>query len=1074
MLDNKAIWPGWETVRLIGRGSFGTVYEIERKLFDEVEKSALKVISVPQNESDIEEMYNDGYDSESITSTFNSHLKNIVAEYSLMKKMSGCHNIVTCDDVRYLQHDDGIGWDIYIKMELLTPLVKALPEGFFEELVVNLAKDLCNALVYCKKYDIVHRDIKPQNIFVSENGEYKLGDFGIAKTVEKTMGGTKIGTYKYMAPEVYNNQPYGSAADIYSLGLVLYWLLNERRMPFMPLPPAKLKSGAEEEARNRRLSGEALPAPKNGSKELKEIVLKACAYDVNSRYTSAAEMLADLEKIDCGAVAQQPEVVDESFLLTLSQKDEVEEDGTVSLFTRRSEPKQSELKQEEKTESPISVTVPVANTAKTEEPSVVKESTPPIEQSGEKEKTTDNTAIKKGLIIGAIILVAAIIVFLLLRGCDDTEPGGSGDKSTETVSETASEIVSDTSTEESFVPSVSDESIDESVPEENSSEDEQHTHSYSSRWKSNETAHWYECSCGEKSELAEHAWSEWVITKEATETSTGSKERSCSYCRYSETATIPMLSHTHSYSSGWKSNETAHWHECSCGEKNSVDTHAYGAWKTITAATETKEGEQERTCTKCNYKETAVIPVLSHKHSYSTSWKSNATAHWHECSCGEKSSVDVHSYGAWKTVTAATETKEGKQEHTCTKCSYKETATIPVLEHVHSYSSSWKSNDTSHWKECSCGEKSSVDVHSYGAWKTITAATETKEGKQERTCTKCSYKETAVIPVLEHKHSYSTSWKSNGTSHWQECSCGEKGNTSNHSFKAWENVKNATCTEAGEKTRACSVCGYEESQATAKSKHALNMEKHDINYHWYVCTTCGYEDTKTSHSAGNWVTVKQATCTGRGEQQRSCTVCGYVIETKTVNIVSHNYINGYCSYCYKLQSEGLDIRIETVNGKEEAAVYGIGTCTDTDIHIPAKYNGVPVVRIEDSAFLGCHSLTSITIPGSVTTIGDEAFAACNNLTSIIISDGVTILGDGAFVFCTSLTSITIPDSVTTIGSSAFFSCFSFDKVVFEDTTGWYTTETEGASSGTDVDVADPATAAKYLKGTYSGYYWYKK
>jgi len=387
MLDNKAIWPGWETVRLIGRGSFGTVYEIERKLFDEVEKSALKVISIPQNESDIEEMYNDGYDSESITSTFNSHLKNIVAEYSLMKKMSGCHNIVTCDDVRYVQHDDGIGWDIYIKMELLTPLVKALPEGFFEELVVNLAKDLCNALVYCKKYDIVHRDIKPQNIFVSENGEYKLGDFGIAKTVEKTMGGTKIGTYKYMAPEVYNNQPYGSAADIYSLGLVMYWLLNERRMPFMPLPPAKLKSGAEEEARNRRLSGETLPAPKNGSKALKEIVLKACAYDVNSRYTSAAEMLADLEKIDCVATAQLPEVVDESFLHSVAQNDELEEEGTVSLFTRKRETTQRLVAEDGKVKTPASVVEPVTETAKQNETPAVKETVTPVKQPEEKEET---------------------------------------------------------------------------------------------------------------------------------------------------------------------------------------------------------------------------------------------------------------------------------------------------------------------------------------------------------------------------------------------------------------------------------------------------------------------------------------------------------------------------------------------------------------------------------------------------------------------------------------------------------------------------------------------------------------
>ena len=299
-MDNqrKATWPGWETVRLIGRGSFGAVYEIQRRVFDDTEKAALKVISIPQNSGDIDEMYNDGYSEEDITETFQSHLKSIVAEYSLMRKLNGNNNVVHCDDVKYIQHEDGVGWDIFIKMELLTPLMKALPEKIPEETVIKVAKDMCAALMECKKFDVVHRDIKPQNIFVSPNGEYKLGDFGIAKTVERTMGGTKIGTYKYMAPEVYNNQPYGSGADIYSLGLVMYWMLNERRMPFMPLPPAKLMAGMEENARERRFSGEAIPAPKNGSEKLQRIVLKACAFDPKERYASPAEMLEELTALN--------------------------------------------------------------------------------------------------------------------------------------------------------------------------------------------------------------------------------------------------------------------------------------------------------------------------------------------------------------------------------------------------------------------------------------------------------------------------------------------------------------------------------------------------------------------------------------------------------------------------------------------------------------------------------------------------------------------------------------------------------------------------------------------------------
>jgi serine/threonine protein kinase len=328
-LDPKAVWPGWKTVKLIGKGSFGTVYEIERQDFDHLEKAALKVISIPQNDSDLDDLYDSGYDEASVTATFKSHLKSIVNEYSLMREMNGTANVVNCDDYRVVQRDEGIGWDIYIKMELVTPITKAVPLVPSDEQVVRIGEDMCQALILCGKYGIIHRDIKPQNIFVSKNGDYKLGDFGIAKTVEKTTGGTKIGTYKYMAPEVYNNQPYNQTVDIYSLGLVLHWLLNEHRQPFVPLPPVTPTASLEEEARLRRFKGEPVPAPAHGSEELKQIVLKACAYDPKERYQSAEEMLEDLENLGVLKTSQRtvPKVVD-----VIKAPETSEERNRASLF----------------------------------------------------------------------------------------------------------------------------------------------------------------------------------------------------------------------------------------------------------------------------------------------------------------------------------------------------------------------------------------------------------------------------------------------------------------------------------------------------------------------------------------------------------------------------------------------------------------------------------------------------------------------------------------------------------------------------------------------------------------------
>ena len=300
-------WPGWETVRRIGSGGFGTVYEIQQDIYGDVEKAALKVITIPHCEDEVDYLRCKGLTDDNITQTFHRQVADISREYKLMAKMRDNPNVVRCDDFRDIPHEDGLCWDIYIKMELLTPLMKCLDKVQTEEQIRRLGMDMCNALVACQEKNIIHRDIKPQNIFLSDKGQFKLGDFGIARTAERTTRATAgIGTYSYMAPEVEKNEAYGKTADIYSLGLVLYWLLNERRSPFEPLPPAVPGYGDEENARNRRFSGEQIPAPKNGSEELKAIVLKACAYDPRERYQSAKDMLSALEalKVDTAPVEE--------------------------------------------------------------------------------------------------------------------------------------------------------------------------------------------------------------------------------------------------------------------------------------------------------------------------------------------------------------------------------------------------------------------------------------------------------------------------------------------------------------------------------------------------------------------------------------------------------------------------------------------------------------------------------------------------------------------------------------------------------------------------------------------------
>ena len=305
----EPIFGEWSIVREIGEGSFGKVFEIERRDFGYTYKAALKAITIPQSRSEIERIADDGMDPESVTAYFRGFVQELVEEFRIMSKLKGESNIVSYEDHRVIEHTDEIGWDVFIRMELLTPLTKYAKEyGISRADVIRLGIDICSALELCRKNNIIHRDIKPENIFVSENGKFKLGDFGIAKTVEKTTGGlSKKGTYTYMAPEVYKGEAYGASVDIYSLGIVLYRFMNNNRTPFLPPYPTPIKYADRESAMARRIKGEALPAPANADEALSRVILKACAYSPKDRYLSPSDMRHDLEAL-LGDVEQQPDL----------------------------------------------------------------------------------------------------------------------------------------------------------------------------------------------------------------------------------------------------------------------------------------------------------------------------------------------------------------------------------------------------------------------------------------------------------------------------------------------------------------------------------------------------------------------------------------------------------------------------------------------------------------------------------------------------------------------------------------------------------------------------------------------
>ena len=187
-------------------------------------------------------------------------------------------------------------------MELLTSLEEKLKDGLLPiDEVIKLGIHICRMLEVCEKQNIIHRDIKPANIFVTEYGDYKLGDFGIARTLQDGSASTSIGTMDFIAPEVASyRQRYDSRVDIYSLGLTLYYLLNGNKLPFEG-------EDNEESPLVRRIDGEPLPQLKGISERLSYMVLKASSFKPNDRYSNIKEMLFELSSLGISQTTPETE-----------------------------------------------------------------------------------------------------------------------------------------------------------------------------------------------------------------------------------------------------------------------------------------------------------------------------------------------------------------------------------------------------------------------------------------------------------------------------------------------------------------------------------------------------------------------------------------------------------------------------------------------------------------------------------------------------------------------------------------------------------------------------------------------
>lgn len=297
-----SVWEEWKITEKIGEGSFGKVYKAQRTEKGKTFYSAIKVITIPSSQSELNSIRSETSNDQSAREYFHNVMEECIQEVSTMEYFRGNSHVVSVEDYKVVEYLDTIGWDIFIRMEYLTSFLDYCAEKqITEEEVIQLGIDMCKALECCQQLNIIHRDIKPENIFVSRFGEFKLGDFGIARELEKTMGGmSKKGTYSYMAPEMYRGEQYDRRADIYSLGIVLYKLMNRNRLPFLNLEKQLITYRDKENALTRRMSGEILPKPAEAGTAFSEVIRKACAYDASNRFQDAQSFRKALEDIKYG------------------------------------------------------------------------------------------------------------------------------------------------------------------------------------------------------------------------------------------------------------------------------------------------------------------------------------------------------------------------------------------------------------------------------------------------------------------------------------------------------------------------------------------------------------------------------------------------------------------------------------------------------------------------------------------------------------------------------------------------------------------------------------------------------
>lgn len=243
----------------------------------------LKHISVPESQTQVDALLYTG--AASSPEEAQKYYEQVVADYQneleLMQSLASSPNLDSYRSYQIEPKEEGVGFDVYLLAENRKTLGEYLADNAMTQLTaVNLGMDLCSALVDLRAAGLIHRDVKPSNIYLSSQGHFTLGDLGIAKIDElKYCSMPENMLSSYSAPELFDLVgTIDPTTDIYSVGLILYRIFNGNHGPFED------EKTSPRAADRMRVTGETLPAPMYADYEMAEIILKACAFKPEERY----------------------------------------------------------------------------------------------------------------------------------------------------------------------------------------------------------------------------------------------------------------------------------------------------------------------------------------------------------------------------------------------------------------------------------------------------------------------------------------------------------------------------------------------------------------------------------------------------------------------------------------------------------------------------------------------------------------------------------------------------------------------------------------------------------------------